>query len=185
MTTGHQYIASWYVIQTKPLNEDRVCQQFKNLARKGADSAEVDSAWAVEAFCPKIKCMSVSKGDKVKLKPLFPSYVFIHWDLANPANHHLVKYTRGVNKVLGEGGKVVPIGEDVIQTIKKRTMDGEIIEQKVFKVGDPIKVRRGHLKDLIGILDRPVSDSGRVSVLLNLFNRNLRVQMTCADISRA
>ena len=109
----------------------------------------------------------------------------MNWDLSDPANHHTVKYTRGVNKVLGDGVRPVPIANKVIETIKTRMNAGGIIEQKTFKVGDQIKIRRGHLRDLIGILERPVSDSGRVAVLLNLFNRQMRVQMKCADIARA
>jgi transcription antitermination factor NusG len=174
----------WYVVQTKPLNEDRVCLQFKNASLRGSEATEAIPCQSIETFCPKIKCMSISTDTKIKYKPLFPSYLFLHWDLGNPANHHCVKYTRGVNKVLGEGAEAIPIDDDVIETIKARVNEGGIIEQKTFKVGDQIKVKKGHLRDLIGILERPISDSGRVAVLLNMFNRQMRVQMKCADIAR-
>lgn len=162
---------SWYVVQTKPMSEDRVCTQFKT----------------VETFCPKLKCVSLMRknSETVKYKPLFPSYVFLRWDLSDPSNHQMVKYTRGVNKILGDGPKPVAISDEIVEMIKGRTNSGGIIEQNTFKVGDPVKVKRGHLKDLQGILDRPVSDSGRVAVLLNLFNRQMRVQFHCADIGRA
>lgn len=180
----------WYVLQTKPLNEDRVCQQFKHvslqavpsLSRGGVAIPHVE----VETFCPKIKCISAKRGeDVVKYKPLFPSYLFLRWNMDDAANYHMVKYTRGVNKILGDGERAIPISNEVIELIKNRANESGIIEQKMFRVGDNIKVRRGYLRDLLGILERPVSDSGRVAVLLNLFNRQMRVHLSCADIARA
>ncbi len=178
---------SWYVIQTKPMEEDRVCRQFSRGVIINPTMPNEGIVADVEAFCPKIKCMSAGKksADGVKYRPLFPSYIFLRWDLNDPANHHTVKYTRGVNKVLGEGAKAVSVPDEIIEIIKERTNEVGIIEQQTFKVGEPVKVKRGHLKELIGILERPVSDSGRVAVLLNLFNRQMRVHLSCADIVAA
>ncbi|MBI2091407.1 MAG: hypothetical protein HYT75_00175 [Deltaproteobacteria bacterium] len=176
----------WYVVQTKPLSEDRVCLQFKKCVIASPPQAgEAISHVEIETFCPKIKSMSISTDKHIKFKPLFPSYLFLHWNLGDPAIHHLVKYTRGVNKVLGEGPNAIPIDDEVIDTIKARVNEGGIIEQKTFKTGDQIKVKKGHLRDLIGILERPVSDSGRVAVLLSMFNRQMRVHLKCSEIARA
>ena len=195
---------NWYVIQTKPMAEDRVCQQFSKALRPRSESIprellktalnlfepglNLTTDVPFETFCPKIKCISggkLSGAEGARHKPLFPSYVFLRCDLQDPAKHHMVKYTRGVNKVLGEKGRAVPISDEVVELIKSKANEGGIIEQKTFKVGDQIKVRRGHLRDLIGILERPVSDNGRVAVLLQLFNRQMRVHLECADIAKA
>lgn len=179
--TSHE-LQKWYVIQTKPMAEEKVCQQFVR-----SSGREVVRSHEIETFYPKIKSITARcKGEeKIKYKPLFPSYIFLRWDLNDPANHHLVKYTRGVNKVLGDGEMAVPISDEIIEVIKSRVSEGGIIEQKTFKVGDQIKVKRGYLRDLIGILERPVSDSGRAAVLLQLFNRQMRVHLSCANIARA
>ncbi len=185
----HSMKHKWYVVQTKPLNEDKVCQQFKRVTPSplgGEGRGEGEDAFTVETFNPKIKSVSLSKGDKIHYKPLFPNYIFVHWDLTDPANHHLVKYTRGVNKVLGAGMRPVPISDEVVELIKSRVSEGEeTIEQSMFKKGDMVRLKYKHLKELIGVLERPVSSSGRVAVLLNLFNRQMRVNLHCADIARA
>ncbi|PIR16277.1 MAG: hypothetical protein COX62_00480 [Deltaproteobacteria bacterium CG_4_10_14_0_2_um_filter_43_8] len=202
--TSYESRNKWYVIQTKPLSEDKVCLQFTKMSLRGseatvaisgADSSVILSplnedegspVGNLETFCPKLKSISLSKGsEKINYKPLFPNYVFLRWDLSSASHHRLVKYTRGVNKILGDSEKPVPISDEVIELIKARTNAGGIIEQNTFKKGDLVKVKKGHLKDLMGVLDRPVSDSGRVAVLLNLFNRQMRVQMHCAEIARA
>lgn len=181
---------AWYVLHTKPMSEDKVCKQFElatNGERRLPAKALVAGTANPELFCPKIRSMSTLRGgsDAFQYKPLFPSYVFLRWDLSDPVKHRLVKYTRGVNKVLGDGENPVPISDKIVEIIKERTNSGGIIEQQTYKVGDQIKVRRGLLRDLIGILERPVSDNGRVAVLLRLFNREARAHLRCADIAKA
>ncbi len=178
---GMQIKNNWYVLQTKPQSEEKVCKQFANMQDERFKSERV------EAFCPMIKCLKASRkaSDCFRLKPLFPSYVFINWDLESAERHHLAKYTRGVNKILGDKERPIPVSKEIIDIIRGRENEDGFIEQKTFKVGDQVKVRRGHLRDLIGILERPVSDSGRVAVLLQLFNRQMRVHLNCADIIKA
>ncbi len=51
-----------------------------------------------------------------KIKPLFPNYLFANLDI--DVHYYKVKWTRGVNKILGVGNEPIPISEKVIQTIK-------------------------------------------------------------------
>jgi len=182
----------WYVVQTKPQSEDRVAMQFKMLRdRNTAIFEEVgdfssDELVGMDIFLPKMRSVSHSGADGVeRLKPLFPSYVFLKWNLTEPKNHRLVRFTRGVNRVLGDMERAVPISDDVIEIIRARTNARGVLEQQMYKKGDLVKVKRGHLKELVGVLDRPVSDSGRVNVLLQIFNRQLNVELRCADIAHA
>lgn len=171
---------NWYVIQTKPMAEERTCANFKSMHDPRFLSEDV------EAFCPKVKCMARGRegADAVRSKPLFPSYIFVKWDLKDAERHQLVKYTRGVNRVLGDGERPVAISSEIIDLIRERVNGEGIIEQKLFSVGDSVKVRRGILKDLVGILERPVSDSGRVDVLLRIFNREMRAKLKCSEIEK-
>ena len=182
----------WYVIQTKPQSEDRVAMQFKMLRDRNvavfeeAGDFSSDELAGLEVFLPKMRSISHAGADRIeKLKPLFPNYIFLKWNLSEPKNHRLVRFTRGVNRVLGNVTDAVPIDEEVIETIRERTNSRGVIEQQMFKKGDAVKVKRGYLKDLVGILDRPVSDAGRVNVLLQIFNRQLNVQLNCSDIAVA
>lgn len=164
----------WYVIQTKPMREDEV---DKRLSLSDAD---------IETFNPKIKSFVGSRSSQVcRAKPLFPSYIFARGDLWDANLHHMVKYTRGVNKVLRCGELPVPVPDEVIEIIKGRVGEGGFIEQQaVFKPGDHVRVRRGILKDLIGILEKPVTAAGRVAVLLRIMNRQMRAILGCADVER-
>ena len=95
--------------------------------------------------------------------------------------HRLVRYTRGVSYVLGSDHKPVSISGEVIDIIKSRlNQDGHVEVRTLFKPGDKVRLKRGVFKDLIGILEKPVSAAGRVQVLLNMWNREVRAMFHCS-----
>lgn len=158
----------WYVVQTKPKKEEVVCQHLKGIN--------------IETFHPKIR--SRVEWNRFCLKPLFPSYVFVKTFLGDPHLHRLVQFTRGVVRILGMQFQPVPVSEDVVETIRKY-MDGDnILERCFLKVGGTVRVKRGPLCDLIGILEKPVSAKGRVQVLLQLMQRQIRTVLHCSQLEQ-
>ena len=144
----------WYVIQTKPKKEE---EARSYLATKGV---EVFSP-VMETFLPRNSRMSR------ELKPLFPGYIFGNFDLDQ--NYPLVRWAKGVKKVLGLGGYPTPISKEVVEIIRERTDPQGVIKLKHhFQANDVIRIKTGPLKDLLGIFERWISDSERVRILLNL-----------------
>lgn len=124
-----------------------------------------------EVFFPQMRTLASHK-------PLFPSYLFVRTDLENPSIHRMVRFTRGVKKILGDSGGPRPISDQIIETLIKRTRDGSIIEQElVFKEGDGVRVKRGMLRDLCGIIEKNLSDKGRVRVLFKWLSGKMRTDM--------
>lgn len=163
----------WYVLKTKPHREDTVKRLMTNAL--------------YTVFLPKIKeFRTINKAQQITLKSLFPSYLFLNIDFDSGKNFHLIKYTRGVAKILCSGNKPQAIPENIIQTIKKHANDEGLIVKpiKLFKAGDKIKVRKGILKDLTGIIERPTNDEERVFVLLNLLNYKLSANLHWAEIEK-
>ena len=171
-SVGEKTCGRWYVIQTKPTAEEAVCQHLKNAN--------------FETFLPKIQVMVRGSGKSVlRTRVLFPSYVFAHIDLNDANLYHMIKYTRGVRKILGDGGIPVPIPDEMIEVIKERVDDNGVIEQGlVMKKGDEVRVRSGVFKDLIGILEKPVSASGRVKVLLKAMRYAVRCELSAAEVEK-
>jgi len=170
--TGHGSRLSWYVLQTKPTAEENVRQHLKN--------AEF------ETFLPKIKQMvRGQRKSATRVKPLFPSYVFVHMDLNDPNLHRMVKYTRGVRKILGDGAAPVPVPDEMIEIIKERVDGQDVIEQRItMQKGDEVKIRSGVFRDLIGILERPVSPAGRVRVLLQIMKHQVKCDLSAAEVEK-
>ena len=153
----------WYVIQTKPKKEGEVSSY---LSTKG-----------VEMFSPLMETFSLKKGkENGEYKALFPSYIFGKFDLNQ--NYPLVRWARGVKKVLGFGGYPIPVSEEVIDVIKGRTdSDGIVRRISHFEPNDVVRINSGPLRDLLGIFERWVSDGERVRVLLNLIGYQPAVEL--------
>lgn len=154
---------AWYVLQTKPHREQAVVGQLR-LA-------------GYDTFFPVLRnCLST--------KSLFPSYVFVQLSSGDAGDYRKIHYTRGVNRILGtrdDGPVAVP--EDVVAFLRKRADSRGIIYQELFaKAGELVRVQRGLLKDLVGVLERPMNTSGRLKVLFKMFNKNVRAVMSIRDV---
>jgi transcriptional antiterminator RfaH len=138
---------SWYVINTKPKKEGQVERLF------------VEGGFTI--YCPKYRREN-------RIGPFFPGYAFLRFEF--PAQYQMVKYTRGVKRVVGNDAGPTPIPDETIEGIRAREMDGLIAFEKYGEepaVGDEIEVVEGPLKGLKGIFRKEVGDSERVMILLN------------------
>src|SRR4030043_1363774 len=92
----------WYVIHTKPGDENRVGTNLQNQE--------------IEAFLPLLETYQYRNGRMIpKIKPLFPNYLFAKLDLEH--HYYKVKWTRGVRRILGIGNAPSPIPEEAIHII--------------------------------------------------------------------
>jgi len=160
----------WYVIQTKPKKEEEAkCY----LAVKG-----------LEVFNPLIENFAPRKGRMNKeLKPLFPNYIFGKFELER--NYTLVKWARGVTRILGFGGVPTPISERVIEEIKSRSNESGIVKATYdFKANDKVRIKYGPLRDFMGIFEKWIPEKQRVRILLNLIGYQPSVEMHCSMVEK-
>jgi len=160
----------WFVIQTKPKKEE---EARSYLTLKG-----------VEIFNPLMENFVIRNGKITKeFKPLFPSYIFGKFDLEQ--DYSLVRWGRGVKKVLGSGDGPTPVAEVVVEIIKRRTDPHGIVRKTYhFKANDTVRIKSGPLKNLLGIFERWVSDTDRVRILLNLIGYQPEVELHCSMIEK-
>ena len=138
---------NWFVINTKPKKEFQVEKLF------------TEGGFTV--YNPKY----MHRNQK---KPFFPGYEFIYFDY--PAQYQLVKYTRGVKRIVGVKQVPVSIPEEVIDAIRAREVNGFIEIGKYGEepeVGDEIEVVEGPLRGLKGIFKKTLTAKERVLILLN------------------
>ena len=138
---------NWYVLNTKQKKEFQVERLF--------------TEGGIRVYFPKYM-------HEKRIKSFFPGYAFIYFDF--PSQYQLVRYTRGVKKVVGNREGPIPIPEDIILDIKTRENNGLIELYKYGEepeVGDEIEVMEGPLKGLKGIFKEELSDKERVLILLN------------------
>jgi transcriptional antiterminator RfaH len=161
---------SWFVIQTKPKKE----QAAARFLEQGS----------IEVFFPKMEAVSIVYGKSRKVvKSLFPNYIFARFDPF--VSFRLVNWSRGVSRVVGFENGPAPIDDEAIEIIKRR-VDKNCVAQKALhlKAKDPVRVRSGLFKDLVGIFERWVSDEGRVRILLNLLNYNAKAELHYSQVEK-
>jgi len=153
----------WYVIQTKPRKEE---EAETYLSTKG-----------VEIFNPLIEAFTLRNGRmNEEQKPLFPGYLFAKFDFEQ--NYPLVRWARGVKKVLGFGETPTSVSEEVVEMIKARTdAQGVVRVKHHLEPNDVVRIKTGPLKDLLGIFERWLSDRERVRILLNLIGYQPAVEI--------
>jgi transcriptional antiterminator RfaH len=138
---------SWFVINTKPKKEFHVERLFQE--------------GGIKVYNPKYR-------EGARVKPFFPGYQFVFFD--HPGQYKLVKYTRGVKRIVGNEDGPIPLEDIILRQIQAREVDGFI---ELFKygaepeVGDEIEVAEGPLKGLRGIFKKDLSDQDRVLILLD------------------
>ena len=157
----------WYVIRTKPRNEE-LAQSYLN--QNG-----------ITTFLPWME--SLKRISDRNVTPLFPGYLFAQFDVKK--NYPLVKWGKGVNKILGYGRYPTPLEDEVITIIQSRTDEKNIVKKAYhLNKNDTIRIRSGPLKDLLGIFDRWLSESGRVRILLNLIGYQPRVDLHYSQLEK-
>jgi len=137
----------WYVINTKPKKEGQVERLF------------VEGGFTV--YCPKYL-------HEKRVGPFFPGYAFLQFEF--PDEYKMVKYTRGVKRIVGTDEGPTPIPGEVVEGIRARERDGLIFFEKYGEepaAGDEIEIVEGPLKGLKGIFRKEVGANERVMILLN------------------
>ena len=139
----------WYAVYTKAKRETTVERLLSDAG--------------LEVLNP--KHLARKRGSSVQ-EPFFPCYIFAKFSLEN--DYRMVKYTRGVRKVVGGGDGPWPVPDEVINIIKSRMDDAGLVRigPTDLKKGDRIEIRQGPFQGIVGILEREVPAKDRVVVLL-------------------
>jgi transcription elongation factor/antiterminator RfaH len=153
----------WFVIHTKPRDEGRVKSNVERME--------------VETLLPLYKSIRFLHGRMCKVpSPLFPNYLFARLNLER--HYYKVKWTRGVNRIVGIGNEPTPVSESVIEMLRDRMGDDDTVQLvEDLQEGNSVRVTSGPLKDFVGIFQKGLSSDGRVRILLNLVGRDLPVQI--------
>jgi transcriptional antiterminator RfaH len=157
------FVKSWYVIQTKPKKEK---EAESYLSIKG-----------LKIFSPLIESFAQRRGRFSKeIKPLFPNYIFGNFDPI--ADYTLVKYGKGVNKIVSFGTDPTPISEVVVEGIMNRIDPTGIVRLKVdLRANDPVRVKSGPFRDFLGIFEKWLPEKERVRILLNLIGYQPQIEL--------
>ena len=169
MTDG----ARWYVVHTQPNNEGRA---ELNLRQQGFIT-----------YLPRyLRSRRHARRTETVARPLFPRYMFVCLDLARD-RWRSVQSTFGVSQLVFAGEQPLSLPEGVVDAIRAREGgDGYVALGLPAGIGpgSPVRLIDGIFADAKGVLER-IADDRRVSILLKLLGREVRVFVPVASVGTA
>jgi transcription antitermination factor NusG len=157
----------WFVLWTKSHCEQLVHDQ---LATKG-----------FRTFLPTIEVWSRRADQRRRISvPMFPGYLFLH-DALDKHRDVEVRKARCLVTILGEGWDrraVVPSRD--VEAIR-RVVDARAPARPhpYLKVGQRVRIVRGPMTDVEGILLRAKDNKGLLVISVELLNRSVAVEVDC------
>lgn len=146
---------SWYVVHTRPKQEDRASDNL--------------ITWGVETLTPKLHVKKYNQftGRSTQvIKPLFPGYVFARFKFNEL--YHRIRFTRGVHSLVCFNNKPIAVDDEIIDLVRSKLGDdGFVNEFEQLRGGDEVVINEGRFQNFCGVFERDMPDADRVRVLMN------------------
>ena len=186
----------WYVIHSYAGFEKRVKQNIEN--RKISMTME-DSVFQVEV--PMEDVVEIKNGQrKLVNRVRIPGYVLVRMDL-NEDSWSVVRHTPGVTGVVGNSHNPTPLRfeeafsmlKSLVQIIEApvkpgvkggKTTQRSIPQEVDFEVGETITIKEGSFAGLPGTISEIKAESGKLIVLVSLFERETPVELSFDQVTK-
>jgi len=172
VTTKDYSKPQWFLIYTKPRQEERAKENLENQG--------------FETFLPMIAYEKIKQPKLYSLKPMFPRYLFTKVN-SEKNNWAHIKSTRGVSHMIAFGNKLTEVPDAVVDFLKTKVDEHNIVKLKVtrsvFQKGDKLVINKGVFQ---GKEANFLSSTGkdRVRILLKLMKELIITEVPGHDIGR-
>jgi transcription antitermination factor NusG len=137
----------------------------------------------IESFLPLYKTKHRWKNRcTVALElPLFPNYLFVRID---PRERLGVLSVPSVLSIVSVGREPLAVADQYITGLRDGLLTNRIEPHPGLDVGDRVRITRGAMADMIGVLDRQ-KNAFRVVLSLEMIGRSVAAEVDLADIEPA
>lgn len=170
----HRTIAGsrWYVAQTHPRAEVKAAE---NLNRQG-----------FHVYLPNFrKRRRHARRVETVTAPLFPRYLFVSVDMATQ-RWLSIQSTIGVTRLICNGTVPAVVQNGIVDALKQREDESGFIKltPRPFRLGEELRVLDGAFTGTLGMFEG-MTDNERVTVLLDLLGRKVRVSIDAESVAAA
>jgi transcription termination/antitermination protein NusG len=158
----------WYAVHTRSNYEKRV------------SSALTETG--IENYLPSFPEVHQWKDRKKVVEvPVFPGYLFLRSEDSSRSRLTIAR-TDGVVRILGLGEKIEAIPDEQIEGLRLLLSAGaECMAHPLLREGSWVRVKRGALKNLEGLLMR-VKNQTRLVLSINLLSRSVSTEVDARDV---
>lgn len=165
----------WYILKVQSNREKSIAQALKRkIAIEGLNE------YFDDALVPMEK-VTEFKGGKKKIveRKLYPGYIVVHMCI-NDDTWFAVRETSGIGDFTGSGGKPTPMLPHevarIVHTEEEETTEAPKLNI-TFKIGDRVKIKEGTFESFEGEVNEIDEQSGRITVMINIFGRSTPVEL--------
>ena len=165
----------WYVLKVQSNRERSIRQSLlRRIRREGLEQS------FGEIVIPTEKVVDTKGGRKrVSERKLYPGYIMVQMIL-NDETWYLVRDTSGVGDFTGAAGKPIPMQEHEIARMLGEKEEEEVASPRIkieFRPGDIVKIKEGTFESFEGSIEEIDENSGKISVLIEIFGRSTPVEL--------
>jgi transcription antitermination factor NusG len=163
----------WYVLRSKPYKEGFLFQQA--------------CARGIEVYYPQIR-VSPANPRARKIRPYFPSYLFVHIDLAI-ISASVFQWIPGAAGLVSFGREPAYVPDNLVYAVRRHVdtiaVSGHLPADD-FQPGEPVFIQEGLFSGYRAIFDLRVPGRERARVLLELMRDKQQVglELPIAQISK-
>ncbi len=165
----------WYILKVQSNRERSISDALRRkIAIEGLDE------FFGEVVVPTEK-VTEFKGGKKKVveRKLYPGYIVVHMHI-NDDTWFAVRETSGIGDFTGSGGKPTPMLAHevarIIQTEEEETTESPKLNIN-FNLEDKVKIKEGTFESFEGEVNAIDTQSGRITVMINIFGRSTPVEL--------
>ena len=170
----------WYVLKIQSNREKSIKEALERSIRRDGMQE-----YFGEIIIPTEKVAETKGGKKrVVTRKLYPGYIMIQMIL-NDDTWYLVRGTNGVGDFTGTAGKPLPMREDEIDSMLRRKSGVDVEPTKVrieFQPGEMVKIKEGGFESFEGTIDAVDESSGKITVLVDIFGRQVPVELEHSQV---
>jgi len=171
--------ARWYVVHAYSGREAQVAQQL----RQRVESMGLEDQ-ILEILIPTQEKIEIRSGQKQKVKEkIFPGYLLVKMVL-NDNSWLTVRTTNGITGFVGVGNKPTPLEESEVKAIQDFIKLAAPKFKAKFSVGEAVKITDGLFADSLGTIESIDEEKGKVRVLVNMFDREIPVELSFLQVSK-
>jgi len=158
----------WYAVHTRSNFEKRIASEL--LAKK------------IENYLPLIREVHQWKDRKKLVElPVFPGYVFVRFADSSKKRLEILK-TAGTVRILGQGERIEAVPDPEIESIQHLLKSNvPCFAHPFLREGAWVRVKRGPLKDLEGLLVRMKSNT-RLVLSVTLLSQSVATEIDVSDV---
>jgi len=172
---------NWYVVHTQTGSEDKV-----KLALENKIIAEGMQDFVGRVIIPTEQVSEVRSGKKkISKRKFFPGYLLLEMEL-NEKTYLFVKTAPGVTGFIGLGKKPMPLPQEEVDSIIKRTEQTQVKPSPkiVFEKGEQVRVTEGPFLNFNGTIEEVHPEKGKIKVSVSIFGRSTPVELEYWQVER-